>query len=444
MMGRQGVGRFSIAKSIVAEPVSEQNNSQSHTPFDRRHRWLLAVLAVAFALRVAACWHWRAELATDRDSYLAIAESLRTGGGFSTDGQTPTAFRPPLYPLMLAVVLPIGEVGIAVFQLLLGTATVWLTFLIGRNLGHSLLGLLAAGVVAVDPLLLHYTPQLMTETLFTFLATLLLVQIVRSQPDPESRSVTRSLGIGVTFGLCALCRPTIWAFGGIVTVVWLMSCLRNRKPGYSRKNAAVLTAALLITIAPWVVRNTVVFGRPILMTTHGGYTLLLGNNPVFYKEVVRQPSGTVWSGDSLKRWQRSLEVDMQREESPPKTETARDRWMFNRAVGNIRADPSGFAAACWLRLQRFWNITPSGDTDMPLFFVWIIGLYYSLIFVPAAIGMWRLDRTAWQRWWPCAVLLISITAVHLLYWSNTRMRAPLVPVIALLAARGGLGVRDKE
>jgi len=33
-------------------------------------------------------------------------------------------------------------------------------------------------------------------------------------------------------------------------------------------------------------------------------------------------------------------------------------------------------------------------------------------------------------------LILSLTAVHAFYWSDMRMRAPLVPAIALLAASG--------
>ncbi|MFX9077435.1 hypothetical protein ABTN32_20465, partial [Acinetobacter baumannii] len=51
----------------------------------------------------------------------------------------------------------------------------------------------------------------------------------------------------------------------------------------------------ILTVSPWLVRNWLVFGVPILTTTHGGYTLLLGNNSVFTQDVVQQPWGTVWS-----------------------------------------------------------------------------------------------------------------------------------------------------
>ena len=46
--------------------------------------------------------------------------------------------------------------------------------------------------------------------------------------------------------------------------------------------AGLVLGLLMLTLAPWAVRNAHVFGRPIVTTTHGGYTLLLGNNPQYY------------------------------------------------------------------------------------------------------------------------------------------------------------------
>jgi hypothetical protein len=40
-------------------------------------------------------------------------------------------------------------------------------------------------------------------------------------------------------------------------------------------------------------------------------------------------------------------------------------------------------------------------------------------------------------------LLISFTLVHAFYWADMRMRAPLVPVLALLAARAGAALCEK-
>jgi hypothetical protein len=34
------------------------------------------------------------------------------------------------------------------------------------------------------------------------------------------------------------------------------------------------------------------------------------------------------------------------------------------------------------------------------------------------------------------LLIVAFMAVHAVYWTDARMRAPLIPAVALLAARG--------
>ena len=70
-------------------------------------------------------------------------------------------------------------------------------------------------LVAVDPLLLQYTPYVMTETVFTLLLTALLAAITC-----DCRGGKRQVAVGVLFGLCALCRPTIWPVGIFAAAWW--------------------------------------------------------------------------------------------------------------------------------------------------------------------------------------------------------------------------------
>lgn len=71
-------------------------------------RRILFVIGVGVALRLALNYGLgdavvRHVWETDAGEYHAIAESLRAGTGFSMDGRVPTAWRPPLYPVALAV-----------------------------------------------------------------------------------------------------------------------------------------------------------------------------------------------------------------------------------------------------------------------------------------------------------------------------------------------------
>jgi hypothetical protein len=288
----------------------------------------------------------------------------------------------------------------------------------------------------------------MTETLFTFLVAALVWFIAspgestaaRGQPERGHRAVRlRSIFAGAIFGLCALCRPTIWAYGALLALWWTLQSLR--RSGLRHTLTRVPWLALFATVAvvlPWAIRNQLALGSPVLTTTHGGYTLLLGNNPVFYREVVDQPRGTVWEGKSLNTWQSALEGEMAQADPPVVGELARDQWMKQRAWQNIAHDLPAFLRASWHRLRSFWNIVPQGEAAQSVAapIRWVVGMYYGLLFFGCAWAIIRFSQADWRHWTPLLLLLVAFSLVHTVYWSNVRMRAPLVPAIALLAATG--------
>lgn len=408
---------------------------------------LIGILLLAALLRAGALWHFRGDLSQDRDAYLAIAENLAAGRGYSVPGSTtPTAYRPPLYPLILAGLFGIGgdAPSLGLLHLALATATVFLTYRIGRSLGSEWVALAAAGLVAVDPLLVRYTALPMTETLFTFLVALLLVLLVDRREKGVSRS--RAFCIGLVFGLGVLCRPVLWAFGALMVGWWIISRVRARGRIHVHRGTRpwLVLAGVLVAVLPWGLRNLLVLGHPVVTTTHGGYTLLLGNNPVFYEQVVSRPWGTVWAdapaAKNQQAWYHRLRREMAGELGPHATEVQRDRWMYGRAWRHITHNPGLFARACWLRLRRFWNVVPLGEAAeaVPAALRWGTGLFYGTVMAGMLFGLLQLKRTQWRKWMPPLLLILGLTLVHLVFWSNARMRAPLVPAVAVLAAFGGL------
>jgi Dolichyl-phosphate-mannose-protein mannosyltransferase len=438
--------------------VSEQLPSQ-----ERTGRVLLMLLAFALVLRCGVVLVLPGNLTDDRDIYLALARGLRESRGFSVPGtEQPTAFRPPLFPIVLAAATAISEpVGVALLNIVLGVATVAVTYTLGLRLGLSRRGaLIAGGIVAADPLLLLYTTFPMTETLCAFLAVAMLLAVCPAHGSPEfearnpkqirnsksecskrpARPRLRSAVVaGLLYGLCVLSRPTFWAFGGLMAIRYFAG-VRSRSSAEGRMwwtSGAATVAAVILVVAAWPIRNLAVLGSPIMTTTHGGYTLLLGNNRAFYDEAVRQPLGTVWDGShgpGQQVWVAGINDEMDR--LGVNGEVARDRWMSRRAWHNIGEQPGTFFRACVLRFVRFWNIVPSGPAaeGVPTVTQWAVGCFYCVVFAAGLIGLVVVLRRDARRWMPVILMVVSFTVVHLVYWSNVRMRAPIVPAVALLAA----------
>ena len=76
----------------------------------------------------------------DPDNYLPLAQSLAAGQGLALKGR-PTAYRPPLYPILLAPIVTLSAdraiTAIAIFHLVLGGATVGMTAVAARRWGLS-------------------------------------------------------------------------------------------------------------------------------------------------------------------------------------------------------------------------------------------------------------------------------------------------------------------
>jgi hypothetical protein len=114
--------------------------------------------------------------------------------------------------------------------------------------------------------------------------------------------------------------------------------------------------------------------------------------------------------------------------------------MSDEAWRTIRAHPGQFARACLRRAVSFWNIVPNvrSDASLSLPAFRLVGAYYCILFTAFAGGLACVlsGRVCRSHWLSPVLLIAGFALVHLLYWSDARMRAPVTPEIALLAACG--------
>jgi hypothetical protein len=433
----------------------------------------LSLVVLAGILRGVALGIGSGHLAEDRDDYVVVAKQYVAHGFWRPFDGVPNSFRPPLYPLLLAEMLKAGggSAALGLLQLALGLGTVALTYHVGRKLGLGTLSVVAGGLVALDPLLIEYTTFPMTETLFTFLVVLLVAvaapandgrtgrtaEVRAAANRKRSQSISRwptglrAAVVGAVFGACTLCRPTIWPVSGLAAL-WLL--WRSHRTGGRVRDllvpAAAATIAAAVVISPWMLRNWKILGSPIMTTTHGGYTLLLGNNEEFFHQVAARPLAAAWRDSQLDRFQRSwfrnLVSDMDRQIGPGAGEIAQDRWMYHRAEHAIATEPRLFLRACVLRFAEFWNVVPlpPSRSTVSSVVVWGMCTGYSIELTLFVVGLGSLLLRWDDRWTFLVLLVLNFTVVHLFYWSNMRMRAPLVPLIALIAARAIAYWRDRR
>ncbi|MBX3413181.1 MAG: phospholipid carrier-dependent glycosyltransferase [Pirellulales bacterium] len=410
--------------------IDEPASARALIPW-RRACWIVLLLAVIVRASVLVAGF--SSLSGDPDRYRLLAENLVERGVYGA-GDHPSAYRPPLWPLLLVSCVAgheAVELRVALLQLALGVATVLLAAWLADAWRTGRLGHLAPLLVAIDPILLRQSTLVMTETLAAALAALALAALTWHAQRPTA---WRAIAAGVALGLCCLCRPTFLPWLALVALSTPWTLGADRKTAL--RSATCLTLAAGALLLPWVVRNYRAFGQPILGTTHGGYTLLLGNNPSFYEYARHGAWGDAWDA---RPFQAGLARDLA--SMPASDELARNQFEYDQAWSHIGEAPGDFLRSAVLRLGYLFSPLPhhvgTVHSAAETWIRWSIGVFYLAEFSLVLVGMAGLRGSLLRAPWLWGVMLLaSFAAVHLFYWTDMRMRAPLVPVVALLAAVG--------
>ena len=397
---------------------------------------------------------------TDPDAYRLLATEWKATGIYGTNSK-PTAFRPPLYPWFLSFGVSddgtLSKKFILAFHSVLGATTCLITFLLAKaiqdyrhpirntlvetsldsdssqsihsgRLNKYLGPVLAASLVALDPILLRQSQLIMTETLATCLATATLyVMLIACQ----ALSPLRSSLVGLAIGLSILCRPAalvwgvlfIWALAA--TQLLLLPCNLQARRSLVLSLLCCMTG-ILVTVLPWGIRNKIEFNRFLVTTTHGGYTLLLANNHSLYDHFEKTTSRDWDDSDFQDSWASAIRGVGEWEQ---------DRMANAMAWEVIESRPVTFLKSCMIRLAWLWAPWPNQSSPLIRY---AIGVWYSFTFVAAIAGfsliLTRISRPYLHPFLvPATCLILSLSLVHSIYWSNLRMRSVAMPALYVLA-----------
>jgi 4-amino-4-deoxy-L-arabinose transferase-like glycosyltransferase len=226
----------------------------------RRTRWLLVVALCAIVVRVVyvvvVLRHYRP--VSDALHYHSLAAAIGDGRGmvhrFPFGFPHATAFRPPLYPLLLGGVYAVTGTKLGAAQALniaLGSGVVVLASLLAWRMAGERAGVVTGLLAALYPALVFNDGLPLSEPLgLLLLAATILLLLDR-----------RAAWAGVTSGLLLLTRPSAQFFV-LVLSMWVMWRL-----GWKRAAYFLVCAAL--AVAPWLIRNWLRLGTPVLVTSNG-------------------------------------------------------------------------------------------------------------------------------------------------------------------------------
>lgn len=317
--------------------------------------WCCVALLIA---RLALTWVVYPDFNVIED--FRIAGFLATGKGFvNQENLGATAFKAPAYPYLLAgIILLFGQWAKLVIVILQHSVAAFTPMLI-RRLGQ-LAGLGAAGAFAAWGFLLHptyfYYPCVIEPTTLT--VALGAIWAERGLALRREWRATSSVVFGALSGALVLLQPV--SIPIVAVGILGFNLVKRSKPIFQFKSAVLAGCIAVVVIAPWTIRNYVVFDRfilvksPLWMNIYEGFQLDHHGRTSF--DVI--PQEQQQRIDSLTKVMN--DVAMERE--------------YRAVVRQTIADnPLIYLEKCVYQAWLFWTIPPRYFTSMTIGF-WVIRL----------------------------------------------------------------------
>jgi len=339
----------------------------------------------------------------------------------------PTSFRAPLYPAFLAIIYYFTGEGMGRFlavrlvQAGIGALLVPLTYFISRRLfpDREPASVIAAWVVACYPMLIIYPIALATENIFF---PLLLTSFLFLQKTADDPSLKNAIFSSLFLALTMLTRSVILPFAGL-TVLWIWFILKQKR------FSILMALIMLVLIAPWVIRNSLLHQRITGIETSLGYNLYVGYHP--------ESDGSFTFGPSL-----DLVAILD--------DAERDRLGIQKALEFIRAQPDRFWTLARNRLGFFLGSEKRGliyfysnnflgyiPKGLLLTIAGILLLPFCIASTSAMLGM-ALTRPR-SGIILTYLLLVTYSLPHVFILSEGRFHLALIPFLSMFAALAWTG-----
>ena len=401
----------------------------------------MAALAVRIAFTLVVAPDVRTSPPSDAGAYHLLANNLADGRGYirpydlllaKPPAVRPTAEYPPLFPALLSVVSRAGGDTVSAQRLAMcfvGAGTVVLIGLLGRRVAGAGVGLVAAGLAAVYPMLFQSDAVLMPETLYAFLISAVLLLAYRAVEQP---SIARFGALGLAVGAAILTRAEA-IFLVVLLVLPLALLLRDVDRRRRLALGAVAVGATLVVVLPWTARNYARFDEVVPVSTNLGSAVDGANCPPMY------------SGRFKGLWRYSpdcFEGFLQPELAAGNEAVSADAHRADglRYARRHAREVPGVMAVRWLRTFGFYDT--KFQVRFETFTEWrkprwqTLGMRMYWALLPfAAVGTVVLVRRR-QRVWPLVSTFVLVSVTTALTYGNERFRIAAEPALLVFAATG--------
>ena len=397
--------------------------------------WL--ILLVALLLRVGFLWQYQHDHPRQAVSVVPflfesgnIAHSLATGQGFASPFRVntgPTAWMPPVYPVLLAAIFQIfgpytfnSFLAAALVNIFCATLACIPIFFAGKRIAGLSAASTAAWLWAIFPNAILIPVESMWDASLSALlvATIFWATIALA----KSQRFRNWAAYGFLWGFTLLTNATLMALLPLL-LAWLAYSAhkQNRK---CLGNLALSVAIVLLCCAPWTIRNYKVFHTFVPLRSGLGLQLWLGNNDNT-QDIFRAERHPIYDAAERAQYIQTGEVAYMHEKQ-------------TTAVHYMLSHPARETHLVTRRIISFW----SGGTPTPLkdflnvdstWFRFVL-LFNLLAASGALLGAIFLIRRGSPFWFPAAIFPLVFPWAYYLSLVLPRYRLPIDPVILLLTA----------
>lgn len=210
---------------------------------------------------------------SDFEYYRRLALDLLVHGQLGYPN--PSGSRVPGYPLFLAALMLVtrSTAWLSFGNAVLSSLIPYLVYRLALELTTARVAVVAAGIAAVNPTFVLFSPVLASEHLFTIFLLYSFIVMCRA-----SGRTGVLLVAGLLFGAAVLTRPEGLFYLPVVVAVGLTHGPLSRV----RMPLLACVMAVCLVVLPWYVRNRVVIGPGAGLSTTGGLMFYYGHNAIDY------------------------------------------------------------------------------------------------------------------------------------------------------------------
>lgn len=303
-------------------------------------------------------------------------------------------------------------------------------------------GLVAALLLALYPPAIFFDLLIQKTSLGMFLVAALWWAMALWRERP---TVTRALLCGALMGLLIHVQQALMLAAPIVPAFLLFGRRAPQTPAVPSTRAGTAAfgiagaTAIVLVLAPWVIRNRVVTGEWVLTTPNLGQNFAMGNDPGGRGTYQSLRLGRGSGEYEQREWTRAAERALGRSLSPGEVSD----YYFAQAVERIRANPGGWVNLLGRKVLMTLGATEWMDAEDYYVYIehssvlrWLDRFFHFGVLVPLAVlGIFCTAHRA-REWWPLYLWVLATAVTLVTFVVFGRYRFPLIPVLIGFAAAG--------